>query len=88
MIMWREVYYVHLKVLCSYIIAIFRIFSSVCNVRGNVFLAVEGCLNGVLGHGVGYGKSPCFSGLGFLTTTDVDAGVSIFGCVDGVENFE
>jgi hypothetical protein len=28
------------------------------------------------------------SALGFLTTADVDAGVSIFGCVDGAENFE
>ena len=26
---------------------------------------------------VGYGKSPCFSALGFLTTADVDAGVLI-----------
>jgi len=55
-----------------------------CNVRGNVFLAVEGCLNAVFGGMVRYGKSPCFSALGFLTTADVDAGVLIFTVANGV----
>ena len=78
------IYHVHLKVLCNYIIAIFQLFSGLCNVRGNVFLAVKGCVNGVLELCRGHGKSPCFSGLSFLTITGVDAGVLIFNHVNGV----
>ena len=55
-----------------------------CNVRGNVFLAVEGCLNAVFGGMVGHGKSPCFSRLSFLTAAGVDAGVLVFTVADGV----
>jgi hypothetical protein len=66
-------YYVHPKVLCSYVVAVFQ-----------WFLAVEGCLNGVLELCRMHGKSPCFSALGFLTTADVDEGVLVFTVADGV----
>ena len=71
--MSREVYNVHPKVLCSYAVAVFQLF-----------LAVKGCVNGVLELCRGHGKSPCFSGLSFLTITGVDAGVLIFNHVNGV----
>ena len=45
---------------------------------------MKGCLNVVFGGMVGHGKSPCFSGLSFLTAADVDAGVLIFTVADGV----
>jgi hypothetical protein len=69
-VMFREVYYVHPKVLL--------------NVRSTAFLAVETCSKGVLAPSVGHGKSPCFSGLGFLTAAGVDAGRLIFRVANGV----
>jgi len=66
-------YYVPHRVLCSYVVAVFQ-----------WFLAVEGCSNAVFGVCSGHGKSPCFSGLSFLTTADVDAGRLIFTVADGV----
>jgi hypothetical protein len=83
-VMFREVYYVHPKVLCSYVIAAFQLFCVFLDVRGIAFLAVEGCLNAVFWGVVGHGKSPCFSGLSVLTAAGVDAGGLIFRVADGV----
>jgi hypothetical protein len=69
LVMCREVYYVHRALL---------------DVHGIAFLAVKGCLNAVFGGVLGHGKSPCFSGLSFLTAAGVDAGRLIFMVADGV----
>jgi len=82
--MSREVYYVHPKVLCGYAVAVFQLFCSFLDVRGIAFLAVKGCLNAVCWGMMGHGKSPCFSGLSFLTINGVDAGVPIFTVANGV----
>ena len=70
--MCLKIYCVHAGVYCR-----------PCDVRGNVFLAVEGCLNAVFGGMVGYGKSPCFSRCCDRVAFGVDAGRYFLGVVDG-----
>jgi hypothetical protein len=68
-----KIYYVHAGVCCR-----------PCDVRGNAFLAVEGCLNAVFGGMVGYGKSPCFSHVGFLSLVAPVYPLLVLPSVDGV----
>ncbi len=70
MIGYRRVYYEYL---------------GACYARSIGFLDVGGCANGVFGVCGGHGKSPCFSGLGFLRVFGVDVGVLNSFMVDGVE---
>jgi hypothetical protein len=60
-------------------IEIYRVYA-----RSIVGMAVRSCSKAIFAVLFGHGKSPCFSALGFLTTADIDARVSIFSNVDGV----
>lgn len=57
-------------------------YSRPCVARSNVFLAVKGCVKGVFGMVMGYGKSSCFSALGFRIAFDAVQEHYIFRCVD------
>lgn len=67
------IYYVHPKVLCSY-------------VRGN--LVATGCSKAIFGLLAGHGKSPCFLRLSVLKAVGVDAGRLVFTVVNGVVSLE
>jgi hypothetical protein len=82
--MFREVYYVPHRALSVTRPSLSGLETRSCKVRGNVFLAVKGCLNPVFWGVLGHGKSPCFSGLSVLTAAGVDAGGLIFRVADGV----
>ena len=56
--------------------------------RKSVFLDVTCCLKHVLGGLLGYGKSPCFSGLCFLGVGSPDWMPLKLLCVDGVKYLE
>jgi hypothetical protein len=58
-------------------------YSKPWDARSIAFLAVKGCVKGVLGMVVGYGKSPWFSRCNFFAVIDVDQGMLIFDVVDG-----
>jgi len=62
-----------------------KVFCALSDVRGDAFLAVEGCLKffGAVFRGVFAWEKSMLSALGFLTTTDVDAGVLIFTVANG-----
>ena len=69
MIMSCEVYYVHAR--------------ASRDVRGKVFLRMEGCLKAVLERCRVHGKSPCFSRCSFSLVFRVDAAHYFWGGVHG-----
>jgi len=74
--MFREIYYEYSRLVC-------RALKGYCVARSIAFLAVKGCVNGVLGLCWGHGKSPCFSGWGFSIVFGVDGKTLFFSHVDG-----
>jgi hypothetical protein len=59
------------------------LLQSFWSARSNVFSEVKGCLKGVFGGVVGYGKSPCFSRLRVLGLFGVDWRVYVLALADG-----
>ncbi len=65
-----------------------KVFACSQNGCSAAFLDVEGCLKHVFALCQGYGKSPCFSGLGFLWLVSPDYRLLKAVCVDGVKSLE
>jgi hypothetical protein len=62
--------------------------SKVLDARSMALMSAKSCSKAILAPIIGYGKSPCFSGVAFLSTVGPDYPLSILPNVDGQEFLE
>jgi hypothetical protein len=84
-IMFREIYYEYSRALfCGYVHTCKMCFYAVCAYARSIgFLAVKGCVKGLLRAISSHGKSPCFRRYGFSVVFGVDRETLFFSRVDG-----